>query len=74
MGEQKEVVTQPKHSYTRRVIPDSKDVNVMDWGDKTGIVGRPYCKGGRVWSVKYIYKGQEYLSFPEVQKVYEKGN
>jgi len=74
MEDRKEVKADANHKYSRRIIVDTKEFNVMDWGDRTGIVGRPYCKSGRVWSIKYIYKGQEYRSFPEVQKVYEKVN
>ena len=62
--------------YTRRVIIDSKDFNIIDNKDeknpvKTGIIGRSYTKDKKNYFIKYIYEDQEYLKFNDVAKVYE---
>lgn len=61
--------------YTRRIIVDSKDHNIIDNKDeknpiKTGIIGRPYNKQGK-WGIKYIYEDKEYFGIIEVLKEYE---
>lgn len=63
-----------KLKYSKRIIAGSKDFDIILNKEKTGIIGRAYHKYGRAWSIKYIYKGKEYLKFDDVIKVYESDN